>query len=116
MRLFVPDPALKTWYDGAIRSVITIRNLTANAVYPFQTVPLAPLPPRPTDPLQAGFYDGVLVRLANAVQRFNDEANRLNGQIQGSGQYQPIADPYAVDPASGQPLYPEMWGTAPVAP
>lgn len=87
MRTFTLSPLVKAWFD-------TVVNLHPDA-------PAPPLPPPSSNPEEQAFHAAVLVPIAT-----------LKGAvIQAMPPPAPVIDTYAIDPNTGQPLHPEMWGT-----
>jgi len=101
MRAFTLEPSVAQFFSALLASV--------NGD---QGVPTAPSPP--ADPESAAFLRVVCLPLQAAVS----EAASAYGTYTGYGAVREMlaaqaraADPYALDPVTGQPLYPESWGT-----
>jgi len=90
MRTFTLSPPVKAWFDAIV------------AAHP--DAPAPPLPPPSGSSEEIAFYNALLIPIA-----------ALKGQVVAQVP-PPAPDPYAIDPNTGQPINPEMWGTQSSAP
>lgn len=106
MRTFQPDPELQAFYTALVAKANYADAFSENATAAHRTLP--PVPSRPTDRQQAAFLDHLCMPLYGLIKNAYDRLNAVIVQAQ--------ADPYGVDPLTGQPYHPEMWGTTSGAP
>jgi hypothetical protein len=106
MKTFQPSPELLAFYNAVVAKANYADAFSENATAAHRTLP--PVPARPTDVQQAAFLDHLCMPLYGLVKNAYDRMNAVVAQQ--------MADPYGVNPSTGQPYHPEMWGTQSGAP